>query len=198
MRERKSLAHLFVAIFLGLCSTLSFTPTSYAATHSHSSPASSCTVTQVTLHGTADPTIQSVPCTTSKRTSKGNGITPTISTSGSSCPADDLILYYNGPVGASGPILCVSGDGTLNLNHNFNGVWWNDVVSAWWTGCSDTFFYVDINKKGTFAFAEGSNYGLASPAGNFPYNSVPVYGIGSGTVGNDKLSSIALFPSWLC
>ncbi|MEO7022034.1 MAG: hypothetical protein ABI234_17920 [Ktedonobacteraceae bacterium] len=187
MVKRKSLVLLAVIFLLCTCLTLSLTPKSYASTSLLR--VNSCTVTQITLHGTAAHTIQSMPCRTPKKT--GAGVSPLISTSSGVCPADDLILYYNGPVGAAGPILCVGGFGELDLTFSLGGVFWNDVASAWWTGCQDAFFYVDIQRGGNFAFAQGSDNGASSPSGIFPYQSrIPFNG--RGTVGNDQLSSIYL------
>lgn len=101
--------------------------------------------TEVTIqsHGSPD-----VRCLTTVRP----GVTPLAGTD-ATCPTDDLVLYWNGPVGVSPNYLpCINGSGLLNLNQNFYGLDWNDEASAWWTGCRDVYFYVDINRGGGEAF----------------------------------------------
>lgn len=184
MTKRKTIVLPLAAIFLCICFTLSFAVTSYAAVPAHTTR--NCTVTQITLHGTAAPTVQ---CKSKVGTRKGIGHNNPIT---GSCSSDALLLFYNGPVGAKGPVLCVTGFGLLNLNQYFGGVWWNDVASAWWTGCADVNFYLNINKGGNWAFEPGSDYGNSSPSGNFPLNT------GHGTIGNDTLSSVYLVLAHLC
>lgn len=182
-----------VALFLGLTALLLLpaAPTlaasgSRTSLHGLTRPVNSatCQVKHVTLHGTLAPTIS---CLRQKRAG------PTRSTGGSGplaslafasdCADDALALYWDGPIWSSAwwnsPELCISGYGLLNLTD----VGWNDVASAWWTGCRDDYFYQNINRGGGIAYAPGSPDGENSANGNFPY----------GGVGNDQLSSIWQF-----
>jgi hypothetical protein len=106
---------------------------------------------------------------------------------GGFCATSDLILYWNRPISANPQYyLCIRGSGFINLNTNFLGRNWNDQASAFWTGCRDVNFYVDINLNGGSGWAAGSYHGLSSPSGTFPYGA---FGNNPG-VGNDQLSSL--------
>lgn len=151
--------------------------------------ASTCHVSQLVVHANGSRTISCLQAT-SKSSTK---VSPN-TISSPPCPADDLVLYYNGPFGSAaannGPILCVYGNSNtpINLTVTVNGVSWNDKASAWWTGCQDVEFFVDSNGQGGIAYAAGSDYGFNSPAGNFPYQNV----------GNDQLSSVEMYSNHLC
>lgn len=154
-----------------------------------------CHTTQVTLHGVLAPTFG---CSDGHRgearaqpvEGKGPQAQPWVYDEGTCAYDDDLVLYWNSNL--SGAILCINGYGTLNLNQYFNGRWWNDEASSWWTGCRTVTFYVDIDQGGNQASENGSWDGESSPKGNFPLDN----GYGAGTVGNDQLSSVALVDDY--
>jgi hypothetical protein len=156
-------------------------PASAVSAEPSATAKASCARTEVTLHTNGSPSMR---CLTPVRAS----IAPLAGTD-TSCPTDDLVLYWNGPIGVSpNYTLCVNGSGLLNLNQNFYGLDWNDEASAWWTGCRDVYFFVDINEGGDYAFEYGSYLGENAPSGIFPDQGV----------GNDQLSSVYLAGSHGC
>src|SRR5690349_9163088 len=142
-------------LLMGLClltflAGAAFVGYTVISPHQAAASHATCLTTQVTLHGSAAPTIS---CLDGQ---KGAARTRIVRSYGplaqlafqSSCVDDALVLYWNSPVGSSGPVLCINGSGGFNLNENFNGLNWNDQASAWWTGCYNVLFYQDINDNG--------------------------------------------------
>lgn len=187
-------------LFLGTYLLVAMTVISLFTTTSHATAASSrpavgpCAVLQVTLHGSAAPDSQ---CLSQTAPSSNKGVIPNTSAD-KSCPTNDLVLYWNSPIGVHpNYLLCLIGFGELNLNQSLftqNGTTtgtylnWNDQASAWWTGCADVYFFTDINEGGNWTRVVGSEHGLNSPSGNFPYGNIP----------NDSLSSVLLVDEGLC
>lgn len=172
-----------VAASLAMTGLMTAGSASAAITPRSSPPtaAATCARTEVTIHSHGSPGVQ---CLTAVRP----GMSPAAGTD-TTCPTDDLVLYWNGPIGVyPNYLLCVNGLGLLNLNQNFYGLNWNDEASAWWTGCTNVFFYDDINQGGGSAFEYGSPLGESSPRGIFPDQGV----------GNDQLSSVYLSSPWGC
>lgn len=170
-----------------LCTLAALSVLFPGATTAHAATKPSCAVTDVTLHGTAAPT---VTCqATTMMVHPDTEVVP-------QCWSKSYLeLYWNGPVNARpNYVLCVNGDGVLNLNQqlqtspDYDYRNWNDQASAWWTGCEDVTFYKDINQKGASVTEPGSAYGQNSPQGIFPL----------GGIGNDQLSSVWLHPATLC
>ena len=178
-----------LAAFLSLAALLLLTASAalgaHAAVASHKPAAShACRTTQVTLHGNAAPTVSCLDGQPTVRTRSTGGSSPLASLAWSDyCYDDALALYSNS--GGGGFELCISGSGVLNLNQSYNGVYWNDIASSFWTGCFSDVYSVDINRGGATAYASGSYDGENSPFANFPYQNVP----------NDALSSVYQFAS---
>ncbi len=168
------LAFLAGAAFVGYTV---ISPHQAAASHA------TCQTTQVTLHGSAAPTISCLDGqkgAARTRIVRGYGPLAQLAIQ-TGCDDDALILYKDAY--QSGATLCINGSGLFNLTW-VSG--WNDQVSSWWTGCYNVLFFQDINEEGGIAEAQGSNDGESSPFGNFPYYEV----------GNDQLSSVYQFGSY--
>lgn len=160
---------------LGLAGTAGAAAASPAHPASALALRASCHTTEVTLHPDGAPT--------SRCLSRDGGairtghITPDIGTDPSCGSVNDLVLYWNGPIDVAhgvippGPILCIRGQGDLDLaSQTYGGLNWNDEASAWWAGCSSGTFHQNDPVLGIFSgtnenFSGGS--GTSAPSGNF-------------------------------
>lgn len=174
---------------LGLAGTAGAAAASPAHPASALASRASCHTTEVTLHPNGAPT--------SRCLSRDGGAIRTASTIGTDalCNSEnDLVLYWNGPINVadgvipSGPILCIRGNGDLDLTkQTYNGLNWNDEASAWWAGCSSGTFHQNDPVLGIFSgtnedFSGGS--GTSAPSGNFDGR--------SGVLPNDSLTDVYL------
>jgi hypothetical protein len=185
-----------LAVFLSLAALLlllaggAFVGTKITAPH-QATASHSCHTIRAILHGGASP---SFSCLDGQKlrvhVRAVAGSSPLAAPSvfeQDACYDDDLVLHWDSNL--NGYKLCVNGSGVLNLtdvwNYNLH-VSWNDEVSSFWTGCYSDYFYTDINRGGSVAWAPGSPGGFYSGWNNFPL----------GGVGNDTLSSIWQYYSY--
>lgn len=170
-------ARATAATLIGAASALALCGVADAAPQSQDD----CRAYEITLHGGGQPTHRCVV----KNDVTNDVVTPNAISRICINDGNDLILYWNGPVGAAGPILCIRGQGWTNLDATQpDGRNWNDRASAWWAGCSAGHF--DQN-GGLFPGKQqgfSGGVGASAPSGNFD-------GVG-GHLPNDSLSVVTL------
>jgi len=206
MRKLFLMRFLFVILVILAAFFLSpFSVTVQAATaNQHNSANATCQKSEVVLQGKKTPNISCLDGSLSTNVQNAPYITdtyhtnlnPTLSVVG--CPnSSALVLYWNGPINVSagiipsGPELCITGEGTLNLAaQTINGLNWNDQASAFWAGCVGGNFYVNNNYYNPMA-AYPAGVGNAAPAYNFPYTDYDeLPGDPNWTIPNDALTMI--------
>ncbi|MFC5180720.1 hypothetical protein [Actinomadura harenae] len=119
-----------------------------------------CQVTEITLHGSRPATHRCLR--------KEGTVTPNVSVV--KCDnSRQLELFWDSPISAGGPVLCILGKGWLNLadGDQADGRNWNDKASAWRAGCSSGHFDENAGwSPGKQQYFDGGD-GPSAPSGIF-------------------------------